>query len=306
MLKKLVLILMSLILLSFTGCDKNNEKIVIEETLPLADGLSCVKINDLYGFADDKGTIIIEPIYEMPANFKNNMSLVKKNGLWGCIDKTENVIIPFEYEEINYIEDNLLSVKKDGKYGCINLSGDILVDFISFDPITIYKKENVYMIATFNDDQGHEGLVSLTSDLKLEPIYDWALLTQPHDDNIIQLVQNCKHGFVNLATEAVFQPFSSADIYFENGLSVVCVDLKYGYINPNGEYVIPPSYEYAHPFSENRAFVLINGKYGCIDTTGKLVIEPVYDTITPFNSGVATVEADGKTMIIDINGNIQN
>ena len=53
---------------------------------------AAVKINGLWGFVDNHGSIIIKPEYEEARSFSNGLAAVKKNGLWGFVD-TENKMI---------------------------------------------------------------------------------------------------------------------------------------------------------------------------------------------------------------------
>lgn len=54
---------------------------------------AAVKINDLWGFADKNGKLVIPAQYEEARSFANGMAAVKIDGQWGFIDLEGNVVI---------------------------------------------------------------------------------------------------------------------------------------------------------------------------------------------------------------------
>lgn len=52
----------------------------------LDDTYAAVEINGLWGFVDNQGKVVIEPVYEDALSFSNGFAAVKKDGLWGYIN----------------------------------------------------------------------------------------------------------------------------------------------------------------------------------------------------------------------------
>ena len=65
---------------------------------PYSEGLMMVRLNDLYGFVDTIGQVIICLLFDDARSFSENRAAVKLNGKWGFINKTGETIIPFKYD----------------------------------------------------------------------------------------------------------------------------------------------------------------------------------------------------------------
>lgn len=83
-----------------------------------------------YGYADQSGKIVIQPIYNEGASFSEGLAAVaKKEGdktKWGFIDLNGNVVIPFKFNnEPSVFKEGLsVAVKQNGRYVYINKSGE--------------------------------------------------------------------------------------------------------------------------------------------------------------------------------------
>jgi hypothetical protein len=97
-----------------------------------------VKSNDgeeelLCGFVDNKGQIVIEPMFEGASDFSDGLALVQKssNEKIGYIDKTGKFIIQPNYDKANSFSDGLAAVfineLEDSKHGYIDKTGKIVI-----------------------------------------------------------------------------------------------------------------------------------------------------------------------------------
>ncbi|MEZ6112259.1 MAG: WG repeat-containing protein [Pirellulaceae bacterium] len=59
----------------------------------LSEGLLVVSELGLFGFADRKGTVKIQPIYEAALPYTDGLACVLLNGKWGFIDRGGNMVI---------------------------------------------------------------------------------------------------------------------------------------------------------------------------------------------------------------------
>lgn len=72
---------------------------VIGEEQHFFEGLCIFTNEDLdFGFKNEQGQIIIEPIYEYAENFNNGFALVRVNRKFGFIDKNGKVVIDIIYD----------------------------------------------------------------------------------------------------------------------------------------------------------------------------------------------------------------
>jgi hypothetical protein len=83
-----------------------------------------VKINNKWGFADEKLNEVISCEYDEVMNFNEGMSSVKLNDKWGVIDKYGKEIIPFVYDDIGYFLDGYALAKLNGEEIIIDTVGN--------------------------------------------------------------------------------------------------------------------------------------------------------------------------------------
>lgn len=88
--------------------------------------------NGLYGFIDETGEMVIDPIYEDVDRFTQDVKLacVQANGKWGAIDVNGTEMIKPKYSLLNgffSVGGNSLSILEEkGKYGIIDRKGKVL------------------------------------------------------------------------------------------------------------------------------------------------------------------------------------
>ena len=92
------------------------------------DGYALVQKDFKYGFVDENGDVVVEPIYDYATSFEGGYASVEKDDKWGFIDTKGNVVIPLEYEGSSTATD-YFQVEKDGFWGGIDLKGETVVPF---------------------------------------------------------------------------------------------------------------------------------------------------------------------------------
>lgn len=71
------------------------------------DGLLAFREDDLWGFVDMTGKVVIEPAYAGARSFSNGLAAVEdESGLWGFIDRDGRVVSDFVYADAGYLDDN--------------------------------------------------------------------------------------------------------------------------------------------------------------------------------------------------------
>ena len=61
-----------------------------------------------FGFIDENGIMVIEPLFNRVGDFKNGMARVKEDapeGKWGFIDNTGSLVIQFLFDEAEDFEE---------------------------------------------------------------------------------------------------------------------------------------------------------------------------------------------------------
>jgi hypothetical protein len=83
---------------------------------------------ELYGYANSKGKIIVEPKYEYAMLFENECARVRLNHKWGLIKQNGQIVFEPTAKNISMFDSNgLAKVNVDNKYGVINKKGEWIV-----------------------------------------------------------------------------------------------------------------------------------------------------------------------------------
>ncbi len=215
------------------------------------DNLYLIKINDLYGFINRHGDIVIEPKYKDARNFSDNLALVVfDDDDDGFIDKKGAIILKGKFPNLHEFKQGLSSFRKNGKVGFIDTKGDTVIEH-KFD----------WLIHHFNE-------------------YGTAVVSMGEGAEE-------KWGMINRQGEFVIQPIYKSMPNVSEGLVVVSNNDKMGFMDEKGNLVIDYIFDSALPFSEGLASVSINGKAGYIDKTGKMIFEVDVDQAFNFTEGFA-------------------
>lgn len=95
-------------------------------------GLICAQSDNGYGFIDQNGNEVIECCYKQPVMSCTDglYGLCRAdNDMWGFVNNVGVIVIPFIYEDALPFSCELAAVKKNGKWGFINKNGNIVIDF---------------------------------------------------------------------------------------------------------------------------------------------------------------------------------
>ncbi len=83
------------------------------------------KINNLWAILDGAtGKELTEPEFSNIGFFQEGLAIVDKNNLKGYIDQYGTIVIPIEYSEAGYFSNGIAPVKKGAKRGFIDLQGN--------------------------------------------------------------------------------------------------------------------------------------------------------------------------------------
>jgi hypothetical protein len=285
----------------------------------------------LFGFKDDKGVIIIPPVFDKAESFKNGFAVVKNDILWGVIDAKGKTIIPFNYDFIiishngwihaqieaawclfttdgvlhltlnnilswRYPEAGIIAVKKTNGWGCIDMRGKTVVPFIykSLGPVT-----NNWLSFFEN---GKWGWLNKDGKVVIEPQFDqlgkwnqeywWGRIGDTYTLYNFYGQVICDEGWEQIVTP-------------NKNMAAVKTQIGWKYINPDfsTRLQLLAGYQWADHFSEGLAPVKKNDLWGFIDVTGKELIAPRYSMVNSFSEGLAAVCENGLWGFIDFEGN---
>jgi hypothetical protein len=104
-----------------------------------SEGLMATRDNKKWGFANNKGEIVIAPKYDSCDSFKYGYAKVSMGTKWGIIDRSGTQIIEPKYENILPGENGIF-IFYDGAWGIIDKTGKVIVQPTMYS-ITPFEKD---------------------------------------------------------------------------------------------------------------------------------------------------------------------
>lgn len=207
----------------------------------LGEGLSCVKVDDKFGFIDSTGTMTVKPKFDdLCGGFENGLLYAKMfvdNELkYALVDKTGKIVIgPYDELGLNDSPDSLINfgVRDDSGYkeGYLDMKGNVVIS------------PRFYHAGEFS-----EGLA-------------WASMSK-----------DGKYGYIDKTGEYVIQPtFEFADKFHKCGLAIVKQGELSGVIDKTGKYILPVEYTYIDFYDTGIIRFKKEGKNGYANTQGKII-----------------------------------
>ncbi|TAH29969.1 MAG: WG repeat-containing protein [Cytophagales bacterium] len=267
-----------------------------------------------YGFADNKGQILITPQYSKVSPFKEGLAAVFQDKNWQYINfRGQKIIqIPDSFSVAYPFKDNYAIIGKNisytfnqqyttGNFQIINKQGKTIVDTRkitqqyqkntpNFNPLIQFNyikqiKDNLAVIASIND--------TFAADNEKNGMEIFEALINLNNNTFIELPQKKSIEIINAKLYKVeaeninvyaFQPYS------------------------NKPFLVIQNAKKIGQFQENRLpFANQSGDWGYTDETGKEVIPAKYTYVSPYLSGKAIVQEKNKMLVmLDKNGEAIN
>lgn len=316
------------ILIDSTGQIVNDTQFEFVDYFCATNQLARVKINGKYGFINQKGDIVIEPIYDYSAfKWEDTLYVLQHKGdKGGYIDKTGKWLWSFSFVDFDQFEGHnraycgFTPFKKNNKWGFVNKNGTIIKP--SFDAYDEFEEHTGLARVQYN---GKWGLINTKGDYVIKPLYEdikklyingfvgakinnkWGLvdhndniIIQPqYDDisynestNIIAVKNNDKWGFIDIKGTMIMNTiFDDQKCYGKSGYYIVKQNEMWGVVDTIGKVVVQPKFKSINSFNDDMMAEITNSnrKKGFIDTKGNYVIEPLYDDIWNFDKRDVTI-----------------
>jgi hypothetical protein len=111
--------------------DKKGNRVTdyFDDADSFSEGLAAVKINRLWGYIDETGTIVIPPIYKIAPTFSEGFAPVTcENGKDAFIDKKGTRITECAFESIDWFHEGLAAVRMaNNTWGYVNTKGQFAI-----------------------------------------------------------------------------------------------------------------------------------------------------------------------------------
>lgn len=210
------------------------------------EGVVCFSISDpnkengsLYGFADNKGNIIIPPTYQNAGFFSEGFAAVGNNeGKYGYINKKGIVVINYQFDIADGFENGKAVVSIDGAYGVIDTEGKFIIN-PQFD---MMRADGDLYFVEVGDKYGW---CDKKGKFVINPQFDQAGLFSKNELAPIKMADKC--GYIDKKGKIVINPqFNYADVFWKD-IAPVAIgsnynDMKWGFIDKEGKYIVNPQF----------------------------------------------------------------
>ncbi|NBX79390.1 MAG: WG repeat-containing protein [Flavobacteriales bacterium] len=294
--------------------------------------------NDLFGYFDSEGKVVIEPQYDQASAFQDGLAIVGKNEKFGLINKKNQVLIEFLYDEILEFSDARSVVIVGDSFGIIDRSGRAIVPVRFNDILALsnglfalqFNSESNYVITDINANPKTEavfeeinvfengvciaktkagyGIFNKECKWQIPPSFE---SLKQLSDSLFEFGLNGKKGLIRLdgkkVVEAIYDEFSKYDAVGKQILARQGVLLFH--LNEFGQKIIPNPIEFFPGAFENAFFYKgtaiyrYKNKFGLLDNTFREVLKPQFDGLGRVFTGVPIFK-NQKWGIIDYNGKL--
>jgi len=260
--------------------------------------------NKKFGLKDEKGNVMVAPIYDRISGFKYNVAIINQNSKLGLIDCSGKVLVSPRYDKIAEFDNSTKTAHTmlSGKKGIIDITGKEILSPI-YDEIEDLQ-EGMVIVAKSNC----WGVVEVLSGKLILPI-EYQEITKFKNQRA-RIKRFGKYGYINTSCEVVVPPRyedlpDETDYYTSKWTGKIMLDSKIGFMDTKTyQVLIPPKYEVMWDFVDKLAPVMLNGKWGIIDEEGKELISTIYDEIDYFKDGIAKVRINNKWGFVDKSGKL--
>ena len=263
-----------------------------------------VEVNGFWGYIDERGEIVIKPIYQRTQPFSSDgIALVKKleSTQWEIIDingnRIQTEVSTFELKgpKFNY---GMIAIKVNGKWGYMNSKGKVVIPPIYNSATSwgenggiVKRKKDFYVV----DSNGKE-----------IPIQDSRIIdAEPFFEGLASIKTNFgTEGFINPEGKMIISPRYKRVGNFSGGLAWVKNEIgQIMYINKEGNKAFNRIFDAAKDFDpvSKMALVKENGQWKYLSNRGG-VTEILLESYGNFSSGLAYGRTSSGVGFIDNHG----
>ena len=284
------------------------------------EGLYPVKIENKYGFINNKGVVVVQPNFDFAWEFSNKLARVSVGRKIGFINNKGEFIITPRFDDVEDFEEGMAKIKISGKYGYINKKGSIILKPV-FKVAYSFHDGLAYVVESLADGHESKGFIDKLGKFKMSFSYiESGFFSE--GKAIYAVDQRC--GFFDLTGTILTRPLYSGVLNFNEGVAWVCkspqgdgpvysmlATAKWGCIDSLGEFTIPlQNFAWVNNFSEGLSAVrLVDESYSLsdycfINKKGEVVIPPQFENCGYFKEGLASVKLHGKWGYINTKGEL--
>ena len=232
----------------------------------LSEGVVCYKENELYGYMNLDGEVLIEPQFQWAGPFSEGKAAVCRDGKVWYIDNSGAVVIRARRGDYGgKFENGMASIGTKGdRYGVIDANGKWIVK-PRYERAYYHEDANIWELQR-GSNRDVVDLYFVDSGITIKRVYLFETLTENsvicsknsglfQDDFFIVDVRSGK---------TIWRKFNELGYSYASEFIGAKKDGFSGYVDNYGMWVIAPQFDDAKPFSEGVAAVCVDDKWGFI------------------------------------------
>ncbi len=190
---------------------------------------------ELWGFIDKTGQVIITPQFAKVMGFRNgSCAVMNQEGKWGYIDKNGKITINYQFDYAYGFEKGRAIVLSNDNFGVINKDGRYTIN-PQFSAMII--DGNSFLV----EQNGLWGWCDKNGKIIINPQF---ILALPFLDNKMSVVKSGgKFGFIDKSGKFIVNPQFDFALPFNNKSSIVKSSGKYGFIDRKGKFTVNPQFD---------------------------------------------------------------
>jgi hypothetical protein len=259
-----------------------------------------------WGFINETGKVVIEPIYEKVKSFAFNVCWIKPpDSDFILINKNGKQISEKSYKKVGFFIEDVCAVYEGINMGFINTEGKEILP-CKYIGSPAYS-DGLVCLSLADATTENYGFFDKKGNMAIPFKFKQGGFTNfVNGECRVQI--NGKTNLINKKGDVIFSPKLSNNMEnFCNGLAMTYTKpgrKGIGYFNRNNTWVIKPIYESGTSFSNGFAVIKLNGKSGVIDSTGKTIIPVEFDNIyaNAITDGFFVAEKNNEKIYLNENG----
>lgn len=334
----IIIMLLSLATISASAQEKVNFKWVKEtaqeSARPFSSGLCACCENGKWGFMDQDGRMVIQPLYEECREFSEGLAAVKLDGKWGYILPSGEFAIEPDYEDCTDFTDGFARAKKS-KWGLITKTGYCTTSF-SFDEIRGFHdgmalatageasyyirksdgkpvmNDSDYVYGDYSEGyapvlykkRGKWGYIDLKRKVVIESKFDEAYGFQ-YGKALVKYKDEWRF-ISDKGNKEMIEGFNAQPVEFRNGFArITTATGSAGYIT-SSYTPVRAVFAKAGDFNANGLAPVetTDGKKGFINGLGRMTIEIDADSFGDFSNELAWICRNGKYGYVNTKGEV--
>ncbi|MBI4648890.1 MAG: WG repeat-containing protein, partial [Bacteroidia bacterium] len=261
-----------------------------------------VQVNNLWGYIDENGKIVIDPQYDKAYDFMQcSRAIVFNNGKCGLIDKRGQHVISLQFDNIQVLNDHFISVK-NSHWGIANMQGKFILP-CEYDALEAVNKNIIYFSGNnkcgFADSSGE--IYSYIYKIKYSAL----------KNNYVLITTKDKQGLLDRNGKIILFPEYDSIVFLSDYLIATFKDMLFGFHDLQNNTIASPKWHELKLLTKNSEFeqhenfikVKEGNYYGLYDTKNNcMVIKPGYDDLTYFSAQFIKTSLNNLTGLIAYTG----